>query len=522
MSITEKTRSEYAVLNIVSGLGGYAVNMVLATVCRMVFTRVFTADYLGVSGLFNNVIGMLSLAELGIGSAIVYALYEPLAKNDKAKITTLVKFYGKCYRVIGLVVFAVGLALMPFLDFIITEKPNISESYNLIYLILLFNTASTYFFSYRSSLLVAAQKNYLVTFFNNVIVIAQNVVQIIVIVSFKSYIGYLLVSALGVFITNVFSYFLAQKHYPFIKAKSTAPLEREEKRSLIRNVRSLTLNRISGVLVNSTDNIIITYFSNLTSVGLLSNYTLFSSNINALLNIIFTSLNASVGNHNVLESKEKKLSMFYSINLANFWLYGWSAIGLFVVSTDFVKLMFGGGYTLPAEIPFIIALNYYLVGMQNAVWTYCNTNGLFYQGRYILMITAAINLIASFALGKYLGLFGILLATAISRLFTTTWHSPYIVFKYVFELPFRLYLKRYIYYLVILAGTGALCWYICSLVEISLVANAIIKFLVCCIVPNLVFFCLFRKSEEFKVLLGFVKGVAERASGKIKEKFIKR
>ena len=520
--MAQKTRSEYAALNIASGLGGYVVTMIMATVCRMVCTRVFVADYLGVTGLFGNVIGMLSLAELGIGTAIVYALYEPIAKNDTKKITTLVRFYGKCYRIIGVVVFAVGMALLPFMDLIIKEKPAINESYNLIYIILLFNTASTYFFSYRGSLLVAAQKNYLLTIFSNVMAVIQNIIQIVVIICWKNYIAYLVVSVLAVFANNVFSYWLTKKHYPFIADKNIVPLQKEEKRSLLRNVYSLTINKIGGILVNSIDNIIITYLQNLASVGLLSNYTLFSSNISAVLGIVFNSLVAGVGNHNVLESKERKLSMFYSINLANFWLYGWAAIGICVVSTDFVQLLFGENYLLPPEIPLIVAVNFYMLGMQSAVGTYFSTNGLFSHCRYLVLLTAGINLVASLLLGKYIGLFGVLLASAISRAFTNTWYNPYAVFKYVFELPFRLYVKRYIAYLVILVATGAVCWALCSLVNISLIANAVIKFLICCVVPNAVFFLLFRKSEEFKTLTGFVRVIADKLIGKIKEKLNKK
>ena len=520
--MAQKSRSEYAALNIASGIGGHVVTIVLATVCRMVFTRVFVADYLGVTGLFGNVIGMLSLAELGIGTAIAYALYEPIAKNDNEKITTLVRFYGKCYRIIGAVIFLVGLALLPFMDLIIKEKPAINESYTLIYIILLFNTASTYFFSYRSSLLVAAQKNYLLTFFSNIMAVVQNLVQIVVIVCWKNYIAYLLISVAAVFSNNIFSYWLTQKHYPFINSKSVKPLNKEEKRSLMRNVYSLTVARIGGILVNSTDNIIITYLQNLASVGLLSNYTLFSSNINSVLGIVFSSLIAGIGNHNVLESKEKKLSMFYSINFANFWLYGWAAIGICVVSTDFVRLLFGENYLLPPEIPLIVAVDFYMLGMQSAVSAYFSTNGLFSHCRYLILLTAGINLAASFVLGKYWGLFGVLLATAISRAFTNTWYNPYAVFKYVFELPFRLYVKRYIGYLVVLVATGAVCWLLCSLVNISLIANAVIKFLICCIVPNAVFFCLFRKSEEFKTLTGFVKVISDKLTGKIKAKLNKK
>lgn len=515
--MAQKTRSDYTLLNMVSGLGGYVVTFVLGLVCRMAFTRVFSAEYLGINGLFGNVLGMLSLAELGIGSAIIYALYAPLAKKDNAKIATFVNFYGKCYRVIAIVVLAVGLALIPFLNLIIKEKPDIEENYYVIYLIMLFNSVSGYFFAYRSSLLVAAQKNYLVTLVSNIVIIVQNFVQIGVIFIFENYIVYMLIASVCGMTTNIISSEIAKREYPCIKEKHPAPLEKEEKRSLIKNVRALTINKIGGLLVNSTDNIITTFFDGLVTTGLASNYTLLSTSINSLLNIVFNSINASVGNHNALEDKEHRLALFKSINLANFWIYGWAAIGIFVVSGDVVSVMFGAEYILPFEIPLIIAVNFYMVGMQNAVWTYYNTQGLFYHGRYVSVITAVINIAASIALGRIWGLFGILLATAISRLFTNTWYSPYAVFKYGFKMSSKPYFIRYVLYALLLAATGAGCFFICSFISFTPIVNMIVKFVICCIVPNVVFLLCFGRSKEFETLKGFVLA----AAGKIK-KLIKR
>ena len=135
------TRTEYSTLNILTGIGGYIVNTLLGLACRMVFTRMLSADYLGVNGLFTNILSMLSLAELGIGTAIVYALYKPLAENDKPRIAMLVKFYGQCYKAIGIFIAFLGLCLMPFLNKLISEQPNISESIFVIYALYLFNTA---------------------------------------------------------------------------------------------------------------------------------------------------------------------------------------------------------------------------------------------------------------------------------------------------------------------------------------------------------------------------------------------
>ena len=307
--MAQKSRTEYSILNIITGLGGYALNTIIGLVCRMVFTRTLSAEYLGVGGLFTNILSMLSLAELGVGSAIVFALYKPLATGDKEKIASLVNFYGQCYKVIGIAVGIIGIALMPFLNLLV-EEPNIKESIYLIYGLYLFNSASSYFFSYRSSLIMAAQQNYIVTATNYVITICQSILQIIWLVATREYIGYLIIQCVGGLIYNFVISYIARRKFPYIVAKDIKPLEENERSGLIRNVRALVIWKISGLLVNSTDNIIITYFSGLATVGLSSNYTLLSTTLNSLLNQLFSSISASVGNLNAIESKEKKLKMF--------------------------------------------------------------------------------------------------------------------------------------------------------------------------------------------------------------------
>lgn len=495
--MAQKSRTEYSILNILTGLGGYAVNTIIGLVCRMIFTRTLSAAYLGIGGLFTNILGMLSLAELGIGSAIVYALYKPLAVGDKDKIASLVKFYGQCYKVIGVAVGAIGIALMPFLHLLI-QTPDIKESIYLIYLLYLFNSACSYFFSYRSSLIMAAQQNYIVTATNYAVTIGQSIVQIIWLITTHEYIGYLIIQCISGWIYNLTISHVAKKKFPYIASKNIKPLKKEDRDILIRNVYALVVWKFCGLLVNSTDNIIITYFSGLAAVGLSSNYTLLSTTLNALLNQLFNGITASVGNLNAIESSEKKLKIFNVINLANFWLFGWAAIGIFVVSSDIVCLVFGESYVLPLEIPFVIALNFYMVGMQNAVWTYKNTMGLFQQGRYLLILTAAINLICSLWMGKMWGLFGILFATAISRACTNVWYDSYAVFKYGLRAKVSTYFKKYFVYAVILIFTAGVSFYLCSFVQFSQLTNVILKFLICCIVPNVIFLLCFYSKVEFQ------------------------
>ena len=283
----ERSRTEYSIINIFVGIGGYIFNTILGFVCRMVFVQCLSADYLGVNGLFTNILTMLSLAELGVGGAIVFALYKPLASNDQEKIASLMKVYAKAYRIIGAVIFVVGLILMPFIDLIIQEQPNISESIYLLYVINLFNTASSYFFSYRSSLLIAAQRNYIVSGINYVVTILQSVLQMIFLLLFRNYLGYLLIQTIGTLVYNIIVSKVAVKQFPYIQSKDVKPLPKEEQRALFSNIRDLMIYKVSGLMVNSTDNILITFFNGLATTGIASNYTLLINTLNSLLGQVF-------------------------------------------------------------------------------------------------------------------------------------------------------------------------------------------------------------------------------------------
>ncbi len=503
----KRTRTEYSILNIATGIGGYILNTILGFACRMVFVRCLSADYLGVNGLFTNILTMLSLTELGIGSAIGYALYKPLAENDEEKIASLVKFYQRAYHIIGIVVACVGLALMPFLNIIIQEKPAISESIYLLYLINLFNTASTYFFSYRSSLLVVAQQNYIVSGLNYIITILQSILQSLFLVITHNYLGYLMIQTAGTFIYNVTISTIAGKRFPFIKAKNIRPLPREERQSLFNNIRDLTIYKISGLLVNSTDNILITFFKGLATTGVASNYTLLVNTLNSLLNQVFNGLTASVGNHNATESDEKKFEMFSFLNLMNFWIFGWAALGIVFCSTDLVRLCFGNEYVLSISIPLVMALNFYTVGLQNAVWTYKQTMGLFHYGRFLQIITAILNIVFSVILGYKCGVFGILFATFLARLFTNLWYDPYAVFVYGFGKSPMLYLVKYIQYLVVLGIAAGVCYIVLTPIHMPIFAQIILKILLCSIICNMIFYIIFRKTQEFQKVKEIAKNV---------------
>lgn len=214
-----KSRTANSIRNILTGFIGQALVLGVGFINRIVFIRCLTAEYLGINGLFTNILSMLSLAELGIGTAIVYALYKPLAEHNEEKISALMQFYKKAYNFIGCVVGIVGLFLIPFLTKLIGEAPEIQENLYVIYLFYLFNTVISYFFTYKSSILIADQKNYIVTITNSVIVIGQCILQSIILIVTRNYILYLVCQAIGTIVYNLFISRISDKQYPFLKQK---------------------------------------------------------------------------------------------------------------------------------------------------------------------------------------------------------------------------------------------------------------------------------------------------------------
>ena len=516
--MNERSRTQNSIMNMLVGFGGYGLNLLLSFICRMVFVRVLSGEYLGVNGLFSDILAVLSLAELGIGTAISYALYKPLAEKDTSEIASIIQFFGKVYRVIGLTVAAVGLCLMPFLPILIHTDLNIPENLYFIYLIYLFNSASSYFFTYRTTLMIADQRNYLVVGVNYLFIIVQNIVQITFLICTHNFIGYLYIQLVATLAYNITISRLTVKLYPFIAEKGVKPLEESKRKKIWADVRSLMIYKVSGVMVNHTDSMIITYFSGILSTGLLSNYRLFEGILRALIGYVFNGLTASVGNYNASENKEKQIKLFEMINMANFWLYGWAAIGIIVVSSDLVRLCFGAKYTMALSIPIILAINFYMVGMQSAVLTFKTTMGLFKYGRFILIFTGIFNIALSIILGRMWGVFGILLATALSRGATNAWYEPYAVYKYGLKLSPVRYLKKYIQYFIVLMMAGTLSFVICTKIDFQIVVDIILKVIICSVLANGIFWLFFHRTEAYKDAKGRVIGILKRLFRKVLRK----
>jgi len=497
--INTDSRTNNSLKNISSGLVSQIIYTILGFVSRTIFINYLAIEYLGINGLFSSILSVLSFAELGIGSAFVYSLYKPLAEKDEAGVASVLNLYRKAYTLIGVSVLVLGLGVLPFLDQIIPEKPTvITESIYLIYSIFLFNAASSYFFSYKVSLLNADQRNYITTLNYLAFYVLQNIIQIAVLILFKNFLYYLLVQLVCQFLSNVSISILVNKKYPFLAKYDKNTINQEVKKEVFSNAKATFVIKIGGILVNSTDNLIINYFSGLASIGLLSNYYMLMGIPASLISQIFSNVSASIANINALESKEKQYETFNLLNLANFWIYGVSAISFVILSNDFIILWIGNGYTLPLSVAIMIAINFFMVGLQSTIWTFKSTYGFFHQGKYFVIGTAILNLAFSFLLGHYWGLFGILLATALARLLTNFWYDPYIVFKLGLKINPLVYLKKLVNYVLVISFAGLLTYYVASFCNVNPLINLLIKLGLCLIIPNAIIFLLYKNTKSFK------------------------
>lgn len=498
-------RVKNSIFNIVAGLGNQIIITLLGFISRTVFINSLGIAYLGINGLLTNILAMLTLAEAGIGASIMYSLYKPIADNNQVKINVLMNFYRKAYMVIALVVLLLGLSIMPFLKYIIKDS-NVEDLY-LIYGIFLLNTVLPYFYVHKNTFLNVCQKGYIVTGIYSVSSIVSTCLKIGILHFTKNYILYLVVDSSITIITSIFLSITVNKMYPFLKNRISSKLDSETKNNIIKNVKAIVLQNIGNYLIFGTDNIIISSFISVAAVGLYSNYNMLIEICRTFINQIFNNIYHSIGNLVANENIEKVYSIYKVYMLLNFWLYSFFTIVLYIVIEPFISLWLGPEFLMDKGVLMILMIIFYERGMRNSITTIKTTSGIFHEDRYAPLFQAAINLIASIILVQYIGIAGVFIGTLVSALAVPFWATPYLVYKKVFNKPVRGYFLKYIYYMALGIGTYLLTSFMCSFILVDDLLSLIVRAGICFGVPNLVYICIFHKTDEFKYLLRIFKSI---------------
>lgn len=482
--------------------------VVMSFIVRTVFIKKLSQQYLGINGLFSNIITMLSLAELGIGIAIPYTLYEPLAKKNKEKINVLMKFYSKVYIVIGIVILLLGAAFIPFLHIFVKEMPDISNI-KLIYFLFVISSAVSYFFGYKKMLIDSDQKGYIANRITVAVTFIFNVIQIIVLLLTANYIAYLVINIFSVLFQNILISLKCNKMYPYIKEKTNEKISKKDIKELTKNISALSLYKLGIVILNGTDNLIISKMIGVVAVGIYSNYLLITSSLEGIVSQIFLAITSSVGNLVVTENEEKSESVLNKLRFINFWIYGLCSTCLFILLNSFIRLWIGNDYCLSTLCCFFIALNFYVFGMQNVITSYRNVYGLFVQGKYRPIVMIVVNIVVSIVLCKYIGIVGIIIGTVVSRLFVIGIWDPIVVYKYGLKKSVKNYFKSYYMYLSIYVILQLLLWIVVKNIIVSNFVMWVVVALIVFILYNLVLLLIFRKNDNFKYLLDKLKVVCK-------------
>lgn len=492
-------RTKYSLINISFGLGNQIIITLLSFISRTVFIGALGVEYLGINGLFTNILAMLTLAEAGIGASIVYSLYRPVAEDDQVKINVLMNFYRKAYLVIALVVLVLGLSLMPFLQYFIKDT-NVDGVY-LIYSIFLLNTVSPYFYVHKSSFLNVCQKGYIVTGIYTISAIITTCLKIGILYYTQNYILYLAIDSAINIVTAILLAIIVNKMYPFLKNKVTSDLDNETKTSIRENIKAIILQNIGNYLVFGTDNIIISSFISVTAVGIYSNYNMLIEISRNFIKQVFKNIYHSVGNLVVSENKEKVYKIYKVYRLVNFWLYSFFAITLAILIEPLIILWLGSEFLMSKSVLLLIIIIFYEQGMRNSITTVKTTSGIFHQDRYAPLCQAAINLVISIILVQYIGIAGVFTGTIVSALFVPFWRTPYLVYKNVFSKPVYQYFSTYFSYVLLGVGAYLLTNFICSFIRINSFLDLILEGLICLSVPNLIYISVFYRTSEYKYLL---------------------
>jgi len=512
-------RSEKAIKNSLYAVLTQLITSVLAFVGRTIFIKTLGYDYLGISGLFSNILTILSFAELGIGVAISYTLYKPLEEKNENKVNIIMTLYAKVYLYIGFIILSVGLSLIPFLNKLINGNPNIPHL-KLYYIIMLLSTVSSYFFAYRRTLLTADQKSYVCEKNNMVFDIFAKILEILVLVILKNYIIYLLVSFIKTVASNISISIIAGKRYPYIKKKATEKLDIEEQKSIKKNVIGLICQKLGAIVLNGTDNLVISKFVNIATVGVYSNYYLLTGMVTTLLNNAFYGITASVGSIKASGNKEHLYKTFKRMYFTAFFIFGFIAICLKTMFKDFIVLWIGNEGTLPQTTVFIIIINFYIAGVRLVVTIFKNASGLYWNDRYRPLIECLINLTTSIILVKIIGITGVFVGTLFAGICTTIWMEPYILYKHAFEKSVLPFLKSFILLITYLIGLSFITSYVNSLLFISNlnIFTFIVKCIICSAITISIMFLSFYKTDEFNYTFNILRVQIRKIISKIKVK----
>jgi O-antigen/teichoic acid export membrane protein len=500
-------RTKKSIRNVLVMFGSQALTLALSFVSRTVFIKTLGAEYLGVNGLFYNLLNTLSLAELGMGTALAYALYKPIAEDDHPQINSLLRFYRKCYTRIGLAITGIGILLLPFLPYLIKGTVTVPIHLDAVYLCFLANSVITYFVAHRRAIIDCSQDKYLTSAIDFATNTSVALLQIVSLWLFRDYMLFLYIKIIGTVLASVLSYTIAGKKFPYIKEKATE-ISASVRKKIWSDVSAMFLHKFGYVVTFGTDFIIISAFVGLTEVGVYSNYALIANTVMTFGSMFIVGADASVGNAIATLSKEELSVVFGRISFLLFCVAGFATVCLLNLVEPFIELWVGPGYLLHFPVLAVLSANHFVQQNRGLVLAFKQNSGIFRQDKYKPLIEVVFNLGLSIYLAQKLGVLGVVIGTLATNVCVNAWVEAYLTYKYVLKEPLWRYAKIYTMHIVAVSAAIALSFWVNASVE-----NFALKCVASVASFALVYFLFFGRTNEFRYCMELGKKILKRNPG---------
>lgn len=495
----ELDRKKNAYKGMMAGVINKIMVMVLPFAMRTIILYYLGTQYLGLSSLFTSVLGLLSLAELGIGSAMVFSMYKPIAEDDTETICALLNLYRRLYRIIGSIITIGGLCLLPILDKVISGDVPSEINIYILYIIYLVNSTLTYFlFSYKNSLLDAHQRKDVDLNIGSILTLAEYGLQIVLILWTRNYYAYVIVFPIFTLAGNLIRACVVSQMYP--KYVCRGELSKKAKSAIYKKVGALALHKIGNVISTSSSNIIVSSFCGLTAVAIYGNYYYVTGCLVSIMAIIFVSFTAGIGNKMMLESVESNERTFDNLNFINMWITIWFSSCLMSLYQPFMHIWVGAkgdDMFLPLITVAAFVFNFYIQQARKVVCLFNDAAGIWREDKFKPIVGAVFNIIVSIILTKYFGIIGVVLGFSISlTLIEFPWET-FVLYKYYFRKNSFAFFSKFLIYSFVGIFSVVTTYGICCLFPEKGIPYFVLKAAVAAVYPNIILFIFFRKRTEY-------------------------
>ena len=502
-------RTINSIKNIVFGMVNRFVLMLFPFVVKTIMIKKLGTEYLGLNNLFSSILQVLSLSELGVGTAMVYSMYKPMAENDKQMLCALLNLYRKFYTIIGCVILGLGIVIMPFLDRLISGSyPSDINLYSL-YFIYLINTVLSYFlFAYKKSLLEASQQNSIESKINTIVSVLMYVCQIIALMVTKNYYVYAIFLPLSTILINFLRNILVKRMFPDIICSGR--ISKEFVTSIYKKVGALIGHRIGTTIITSADSIVISAFLGLHVLAMYSNYYYILSSLIAVVTIFYTATTASIGNSLITADEKKNYRDFKTFTFLNNWIVGWFTICLICLYQPFMKIWMGEELMFPFHMVVLFAVYFYAWLSRRIGLTYKDAAGLWLEDFWKPYVGSVVNIVMNILLVKTIGIEGVIISTIIVMVAIYFPWETKVLFTEMFHSGAKQYCISYYGYAIVTVIGAVITYKLCELISVGGILGLLIKGLICTFVPNIFFLIIYFKTDAFCDVFGRFRNLIKR------------